>query len=151
MSKSTFAHGQLKSLVERIERLEAEKATLAGDIREVYAEAKANGFDTKILRKVISLRKKEAAEREEEQSMIDVYLAALGMLADTPLGKAALARLRAAVLEICEVAAEKDRQCKVLARENERLRIGALTIAGHPELYGTKGADMARALVKDET
>ena len=50
MSKSTFAHGQLRSLVERIERLEAEKATLAGDIREVYAEAKANGFDTKILR-----------------------------------------------------------------------------------------------------
>jgi uncharacterized protein (UPF0335 family) len=92
MSKSTFAHGQLRSLVERIERLEAEKATLAGDIREVYAEAKANGFDTKILRKVISLRKKEAAEREEEQSMLDVYLAALGMLADTPLGQAALAR-----------------------------------------------------------
>lgn len=64
---------------------------------------------------------------------------------------AEIASLRAAVLEICEVAVEKDRQCKVLARENERLRIGALTIAGHPELYGTKGADMARALVKDET
>jgi uncharacterized protein (UPF0335 family) len=80
-TKTTFAQGQLRSLVERIERLEEEKKTIAGDIKEVYAEAKANGFDTKILRKVISLRKKEAAEREEEQSMLDLYLAALGMVA----------------------------------------------------------------------
>jgi uncharacterized protein (UPF0335 family) len=82
-TKTTFAQGQLRSLVERIERLEEEKKTIAGDIKEVYAEAKGNGFDTKILRKVISLRKKEAAEREEEQSMLDLYLEALGMLADT--------------------------------------------------------------------
>ena len=80
MNKTTFAHGQLKSIVERIERLEEEKKVIAGDIKEVYAEAKANGFDTKILRKVISLRKKDAAEREEEQSMLDVYMAALGMI-----------------------------------------------------------------------
>ena len=80
MNKTTFAHGQLKSIVERIERLEEEKKTIAGDIKEVYAEAKANGFDTKILRKVISLRKKDAAEREEEESVLDVYLAALGMI-----------------------------------------------------------------------
>jgi uncharacterized protein (UPF0335 family) len=80
MTKTTFAHGQLKSIVERIERLEEEKKVIAGDIKEVYAEAKANGFDTKILRKVISLRKKEATEREEEQSMLDVYMAALGMI-----------------------------------------------------------------------
>ena len=79
-TKTTFAHGQLKSIVERIERLEEEKKTIAGDIKEVYAEAKSNGFDTKILRKVISLRKKEASEREEEQSMLDVYMAALGMI-----------------------------------------------------------------------
>jgi uncharacterized protein (UPF0335 family) len=79
-TKTGFAHGQLKSIVERIERLEEEKKTIAGDIKEVYAEAKANGFDTKILRKVISLRKKEASEREEEQSMLDVYMAALGMI-----------------------------------------------------------------------
>jgi uncharacterized protein (UPF0335 family) len=78
--KTTFAHGQLKSIVERIERLEEEKKVIAGDIKEVYAEAKANGFDTKILRKVISLRKKEPAEREEEESMLDVYMAALGMI-----------------------------------------------------------------------
>jgi len=92
MTKTTFAHGQLKSIVERIERLEEEKKTISGDIAEVYQEAKANGFDTKILRKVISLRKKEAAEREEEQSMLEVYLDALGMLATTPLGQAALER-----------------------------------------------------------
>jgi uncharacterized protein (UPF0335 family) len=77
--KSTFAHGQLRQIVERIERLEEEKKTIAGDIKEVYAEAKGNGFDTKILRKVISLRKKDVSERQEEESMIDVYLAALGM------------------------------------------------------------------------
>jgi uncharacterized protein (UPF0335 family) len=79
-TKTSFAHGQLKALVERIERLEEEKKTIAGDIKEVYAEAKGNGFDTKILRKVISLRKKEPTEREEEQSMLDVYMAALGMI-----------------------------------------------------------------------
>lgn len=77
--KTGFAQGQLKSLVERIERLEEEKNTIAGDIKEIYAEAKANGFDTKILRKVIGLRRKEVAEREEEDAMIDLYLQALGM------------------------------------------------------------------------
>ena len=81
-TKTTFAQGQLRSLVERIERLEEEKKTIAGDIKEVYAEAKANGFETKILRKVISLRRKEPTEREEEQSMLDLYMAALGMLPD---------------------------------------------------------------------
>jgi uncharacterized protein (UPF0335 family) len=77
MTKSTFAHGQLRTIVERIERLEEEKKTIAGDIKEVYAEAKGNGFDTKILRKVIALRKKDAAERQEEEAMIDVYINAL--------------------------------------------------------------------------
>jgi len=79
-AKTSFAQGQLKSIVERIERLEEEKKAIAGDIKEVYAEAKANGFDTKILRKVISIRKKDRNEREEEEAMLDVYLAALGML-----------------------------------------------------------------------
>ena len=92
MTTTSFAHGQLRSIVDRIEALEAQKSDLSADLREVYAEAKANGFDTKILRKVISLRKKEAAEREEEQSMLEVYLEALGMLATTPLGQAALER-----------------------------------------------------------
>ena len=79
-TKTTFAQGQLRSLVERIERLEEEKKTIAGDIKEVYAEAKGNGFDTKVLRKVISLRKKDANEREEEEAMLDLYLQALGMV-----------------------------------------------------------------------
>jgi uncharacterized protein (UPF0335 family) len=63
-----------------MERLEEEKKTSAGDIKEVYAEAKANGFDTKILRKVISIRKKDRHEREEEEAVLDLYMQALGML-----------------------------------------------------------------------
>jgi uncharacterized protein (UPF0335 family) len=78
-TKTSFAQGQLRALVERIERLEEEKKTIAGDIKEVYAEAKGNGFDTKILRKVVALRKKDQAELQEEEAMLDVYLAALGM------------------------------------------------------------------------
>jgi len=78
--KTSFAQGQLKSLVERIERLEEEKKTIAGDIKEVYAEAKANGFDTKILRKLISIRKKDRNEREEEDAILEIYMSALGML-----------------------------------------------------------------------
>ncbi|MGI9481507.1 MAG: DUF2312 domain-containing protein [Hyphomicrobiales bacterium] len=76
---TNFAQGQLRSIIERIERLEEEKTTIAADIREVYAEAKGNGFDTKILRKVVTLRKKDKVEREEEQALIDLYLHALGM------------------------------------------------------------------------
>ena len=72
-------HDQLKSIIERIERLEEDKAAISSDIKEVYAEAKANGFDTAILKKVVALRKLEAAEREEMQSMIDTYMANLGM------------------------------------------------------------------------
>jgi uncharacterized protein (UPF0335 family) len=79
-AKASLAQGQLKGIVERIERLEEEKKAIAGDIKEVYAEAKANGFDTKILRKVIAIRKKDRHEREEEEAMLDVYLSALGML-----------------------------------------------------------------------
>ena len=78
-TSTAFAQGQLKSLVERIERLEEEKKAIAGDIKEVYAEAKANGFDTKILRKVVTIRKKDVAEREEEDALISLYLHALGM------------------------------------------------------------------------
>ena len=74
-----IAAGQLRSLVERIERLEEEKKALAGDIKEVYAEAKGHGFDTKIMRKVISIRKLEDTERQEQESLLDLYMAALGM------------------------------------------------------------------------
>lgn len=78
-STAGFAKDQLKAIVERIERLEEEKKAVGADIKEVYAEAKGNGFDVKILRKVVAARKKEAAERQEEQAMLDLYFAALGM------------------------------------------------------------------------
>lgn len=74
------AQAQLRSIIERIERLEEEKKTIADDIKEVYAEAKGNGFDTKTLRKVVTLRKKDQAEREEEEAMLDLYMGALGMI-----------------------------------------------------------------------
>lgn len=72
--------GQLRAYVERIERLEEEKAALATDVKEVYGEAKGNGFDVKILRKVIALRKIDRDTRIETEALIDLYLAALGML-----------------------------------------------------------------------
>jgi uncharacterized protein (UPF0335 family) len=92
MKEGHNINAQLQSVVERIERLEAEKAGIAEDIKQVYSEAKANGFDTKTLRKVIGIRKKTMEQRLEEQAMIDTYLSALGDLADTPLGAAAMAR-----------------------------------------------------------
>lgn len=78
-NNAAFATGQLKGIVERIERLEEEKKAISADVKEVYNEAKGNGFDVKILRKVISLRKKEASERQEENALLGVYFAALGM------------------------------------------------------------------------
>ncbi|MFV0472742.1 MAG: DUF2312 domain-containing protein [Pikeienuella sp.] len=79
-SATAVAAGQLRSIVERIERLEEEKKEVAEQIKEVYAEAKANGFDTKTLRKVVSLRKKSNEDRQEEEAMLDLYLHALGMI-----------------------------------------------------------------------
>lgn len=73
------AADQLKSFVERIERLEEEKQTIADDIKDVYAEAKGNGFDVKILRMVIRIRKQDKSEREEMEAMLNLYLEALGM------------------------------------------------------------------------
>jgi len=69
----------LKAFIERIERLEEEKKSIADDIKDVYAEAKANGFDTKVLRKVVSLRKQDANERKEQDEILALYLSALGM------------------------------------------------------------------------
>lgn len=70
---------QLRSLIERIERLEEEKANLQNDIKEVYAEAKSNGFDTKIMRKVVALRKKDKHEVAEEDELLSLYRAAIGL------------------------------------------------------------------------
>lgn len=77
---ATVAAKQLRSVIERIERLEEERKAIADDIKEVYAEAKANGFDVKTLRKVVAMRKKPTEEREEEQALLEIYLSALGML-----------------------------------------------------------------------
>lgn len=69
---------QLKSIVQRIERLEEEKKTIADDIKEVYSEAKANGYDTKVLRKLISIRRRDQNEVKEEEAILDLYLQAVG-------------------------------------------------------------------------
>ena len=74
-----FAKDQLKAFVERIERLEEEKRALAEDIKEVFAEAKGTGFDTKALRTIVRLRKLDTDERREQQEVLDTYLHALGM------------------------------------------------------------------------
>lgn len=71
---------QLKSIIGRVEKLEEEKAGISADIRDVFAEAKGNGFDVKAIRQIIKLRKMDAQEREEEETILDTYLRALGML-----------------------------------------------------------------------
>ena len=80
MSDASVASNQLRAFIERIERLEEEKKTIAEDIKEVYGEAKAMGYDTKVLRKVVSIRKQDQNERMEQEAILDTYLAALGML-----------------------------------------------------------------------
>jgi len=79
MKTGGIAADQLKSIVERIERLEEEKAGITSDIKDIFAEAKGNGYDVKTLRKVISLRKQDAAERDEQEHLLDTYKRALGM------------------------------------------------------------------------
>ena len=74
-----IAADRLKSLIERIERLEEEKKAIAGDVKEVYAEAKSSGFDTKIIRQIVRLRKMEAHDREEQEQLLDLYKQAIGM------------------------------------------------------------------------
>jgi uncharacterized protein (UPF0335 family) len=75
-----FAKDQLKAFVERVERLEEEKKAIADDIRDVYAEAKGNGFDVKSLRIVVRLRKQDINERKEQEAILETYLHALGMI-----------------------------------------------------------------------
>lgn len=73
------AQTRLRTIIERIERLEEDKAVIANDIKEVYAEAKGEGFDTKILSKVVAIRKKDKVKREEEEAILDLYMSAIGM------------------------------------------------------------------------
>ena len=75
---NTAAQTRLKTIIERIERLEEEKAGIAGDIKEVFSEAKGEGFDVKILRKVVRIRKQDRAKRMEEDAILDLYLSAIG-------------------------------------------------------------------------
>jgi uncharacterized protein (UPF0335 family) len=81
ISSDSVAQDQLRAFIERIERLEEEKKAIADVIRDIYAEAKGNGFDTKVLRQVIKIRKQDRAERLEQEALLDLYLAALGMQA----------------------------------------------------------------------
>ncbi len=74
-----FAKDQLRAIVERVEKLEEEKKAISDDIRDVYAEAKANGFDVKALRQVVKQRKLDKNERAEQEAILDTYLVALGM------------------------------------------------------------------------
>ena len=78
-SAEGVAADELKQFIERLERLEEEKAGIMGDIKEVFAEIKGRGFDTKAIRKIISLRKKDFSERQEEEAILELYMQALGM------------------------------------------------------------------------
>lgn len=84
------SQNQLRQFIEQIERLEEEKRGLGEDIRDKFAEAKAIGFDVKAMREVLKLRKKSKTDRDEHQAIVETYMHALGMLADTPLGEAAI-------------------------------------------------------------
>lgn len=89
---SGFASDQLKSIIDRIERLEDEKSELSEQIKDIYTESKGNGYDVKALRTIIRLRKQDAGERAEQEAILETYMAALGMLSDLPLGQAAIDR-----------------------------------------------------------
>ena len=79
MDSNAVDGGHLKAFIERIEKLEEEKRALADDVKDVYGEAKSMGFDPKIMRKIVSLRRQDRAKREEEAEILDLYLSALGM------------------------------------------------------------------------
>lgn len=83
---------QLRSIIERIERLEEAKKETQNDIKDIYAEAKGNGFDVKALREIVRLRKQDTDKRKEHEAIVETYMSALGMLADLPLGQAAISR-----------------------------------------------------------
>lgn len=90
---SSISNQRLQSFVSRVERLEGEKSALSADIKEVYSEAKAVGYDPKIMRKLVALRKIDTAQRQEQEALLEVYMNAMGMLATTPLGQSAIERV----------------------------------------------------------
>jgi uncharacterized protein (UPF0335 family) len=89
---TTVSHDQIRSIVERIECLEESKAEITSDISDIYAESKSQGFDVKALREIVRIRKQDANKRAEHETILETYKAALGMLADLPLGQAAIER-----------------------------------------------------------
>lgn len=91
-NSSKFAKDQLQSIIERVERCEEDKKAIADDIKDIFAEAKGQGFDVKALRAIIQIRKQDANERAEQETILETYMHALGMLADLPLGQAAIER-----------------------------------------------------------
>ena len=91
-SVNTDTAKRLLSIIERIERLEEERKALGEDVKDIYREAKSAGFDAPTIRLLIKRRAEDAAKREEREALLETYLAALGQLADTPLGKAAQER-----------------------------------------------------------
>jgi len=80
MDTSAVNGGHLRAFIERIEKLEEEKRAIADDIKDVYGEAKGTGFDPKIMRKIISLRRQDKSKRQEEEEILDLYMTALGMV-----------------------------------------------------------------------
>lgn len=78
--EDSVAKDRLRAFIERIERMEEEKAAIGADIKEIYAEAKGSGFDTKVLRKIVTIRKQDANERMEQEALLELYMAALGMI-----------------------------------------------------------------------
>lgn len=76
----SFAKGQLKAIIERIEKLEEEKKAISDDVKDVYAEAKSAGFDCKVIRTIIRMRKQDADDRQEQETILEIYKLALGML-----------------------------------------------------------------------
>lgn len=82
-AEDSVAKDQLRAFIERIERMEEEKSAIGADIKEIYAEAKGNGFDTKIMRRVVRLRKQDANERMEQDALLELYMSALGMVSAT--------------------------------------------------------------------
>jgi uncharacterized protein (UPF0335 family) len=78
-SSESVAQDQIRAIIERIERMEEEKRAITEDIKEIYAEAKGNGFDTKVLRKIVTIRKQDASERAEQEALLELYMTALGM------------------------------------------------------------------------
>ena len=79
MSSNSIDSGHLKAFIERIERLEEEKRALAEDIKDVYSEAKGTGYDVKIMRKIVSIRRQDHQKRKEEEEILDLYMSALGI------------------------------------------------------------------------